>query len=205
MNIWLTMFGKQVFVWGLAVITTTFLFLVMKVMVTGQQYKIEDAFGGISVDFLRLERDEDINSKNRLERPARQEAEPPPPPPQLDSIDRPDIELSQFMDTGFEMELGLNLDAPIDGDALVIVRVLPRYPNRALSRGIEGWVLLEFAINELGRAVDPIIIDAEPANVFDRSAITAVKKWKYRPKIENGRAVIRPGVRQLISFDIIEE
>ena len=33
---------------------------------------------------------------------------------------------------------GMNLNAPVDGDALAIVRVLPRYPSRALSRGIEG-------------------------------------------------------------------
>ena len=57
----------------------------------------------------------------------------------------------------------LNLNAPVDGDTLAIVRVLPRYPSRALSRGIEGWVLLEFAIDELGLAVNPVVIESEPA------------------------------------------
>ena len=45
------------------------------------------------------------------------------------------------MDADFGLSMGLNLNAPVDGDALAIVRVLPRYPNRALSRGIEEFNL----------------------------------------------------------------
>jgi protein TonB len=71
-----------------------------------------------------------------------------------------------------------------------------------LSRGIEGWVLLEFAISPLGQAIEPSVIDADPKGTFDRAAINAVKRWKYRPMVENGKAAVRPGVRQLISFQI---
>ena len=109
------------------------------------------------------------------------------------------------MNTDFGLALGgLNLDAPVNGDALAIVRVLQRYPSRALSRGIEGWVLLEFTINELGQAVDLQVIEADPKGMFDRAAVTAIQKWKYRPKMQDGRASSRPGVRQLISFSISE-
>ena len=88
---------------------------------------------------------------------------------------------------------------------MAIVRVLPRYPNRALSRGIEGWVLLEFTISPIGQAMNPVVIDSDPAGIFDRSAINAVRKWKYRPKTEEGRAVPRPGVRQMITFQISKD
>jgi protein TonB len=98
----------------------------------------------------------------------------------------------------------MNLNAPVDGDTLAIVRVLPRYPNRALSRGIEGWVLLEFTIDQLGQAVDLAVIEADPKGMFDRAALNAIKKWKYRPKMQDGRPTMRPGVRQLISFNIAE-
>ena len=97
---------------------------------------------------------------------------------------------------------GMNLNAPVDGDALAIVRVLPRYPSRALNRGIEGWVLLEFAINELGQAIEPVVVGADPKGVFDRSAINAIKKWKYRPMMEDGKPAVRLGVRQLVSYNI---
>lgn len=193
---------KLIPIWGLAIVTTMALFLIMKVMVTGQDYKIEEAGANITIDFVRLQRDEDVNAKQRAaKRPARQEPEPPPPPPQLDNIEKPNIDDANATDVDFTLD-GLNLDVPVDGDALAIVRVLPRYPNRALSRGIEGWVLLEFTISAIGQAISPIIIEAQPAGIFNRAAINAVKKWKYRPKTENGRAVQRPGVRQLISFAI---
>lgn len=189
---------------GLALVTTVALFLVMKVLVTGQDFEVEEALASIAIDFVRVERDEDVNEKSRdLKRPSKQEPEEPPPPPKLDQVKRPNMDKAStsanFDDFGLA---GMNLNAPVDGDALAIVRVLPQYPRRALSRNIEGWVLLEFTISELGVAVNPIVVDSEPSGIFDSAAINAVKKWKYRPMMDGGRAVPRPGVRQLISFQI---
>jgi len=199
----LTLSVKQIPLWVLACVTTVALFLVMKIMITGQDYRIEELAASITIDFVRLEREEDVNTKDRVKRPSRQEPEPPPPPPQLNQRTKPNID-DASIDADFGLDFGSGFNAPVDGDALAIVRVLPRYPNRALSRGIEGWVLLEFTINALGQAIEPIVIDAEPPGTFDRAAINAVKKWKYRPKTEDGRAVPRPGVRQLISFNIAD-
>ena len=190
----------------LAAGVTIGLFLVMKVLVTGQEYKIEDELASIGIDFVRVERDEESQTKNRaLKRPSKVEPEEPPPPPKLPQPNRPNVDkASMSADMGAFDLAGLNLNAPVDGDTLAIVRVLPRYPSRALSRGIEGWVLLEFAIDELGLAVNPVVIESEPPGIFDRAATSAVKRWKYRPMIEDGRPRMRPGVRQLISFEIAE-
>ena len=188
-----------------ALVTTIALFLTMKVLVTGRDYEIEKELATVGIDFVRVERDEDVNTKDRaLKRPSQQQPEEPPPPPKLQQTQRPNMDKAT-MSADFGLGLaGMNLNAPVDGDALAIVRVLPRYPSRALSRGIEGWVLLEFAINELGQAIEPLVVDADPKGVFDRSAINAIKKWKYRPMMENGKPAVRPGVRQLISFNIAE-
>lgn len=190
---------------ALAVVTTIVLFLTMKVLVTGRDYEIEQELATIGIDFVRVERDEEVNTKDRaMKRPSQQKPEEPPPPPKLQQTQRPNVDkASMSADFGFGLN-GMNLNAPVDGDALAIVRVLPRYPNRALSRGIEGWVLLEFAINELGQAIEPLVVDADPKGVFDRAAINAVRKWKYRPMMEDGKPAIRPGVRQLISFNIAD-
>lgn len=191
---------------ALAVLTTVALFLTMKVLVTGQDYEIEEELAAIGIDFVRVERDEDVNTKDRaLKRPSQQKPDEPPPPPKLTQTSRPNMDKASMSAdlSGFDMG-GMNLDAPVDGDALAIVRVLPRYPSRALSRGVEGWVLLEFAIDELGQAIEPIIVDADPKGMFGRAAISAVKKWKYRPMIEDGRPAVRYGVRQLISFQIAQ-
>ena len=190
----------------LAAGVTIALFLVMKVLVTGQEYKIEEEFASIGINFVRIERDEESQTKDRaLKRPSKVEPEEPPPPPKLTQPNRPNVDkASMSADMGAFNLAGLNLNAPVDGDTLAIVRVLPRYPSRALSRGIEGWVLLEFAIDELGLAVNPVVIESEPSGIFDRAATSAVKRWKYRPMIEDGRPRMRPGVRQLISFEIAE-
>lgn len=190
----------------LAIVTTIVLFLTMKVLVTGRDYEIEQEAASIGIDFVRVKRDEDVNTKDRaMKRPSQQKPDEPPPPPKLEPTQRPNADkASMNLDLGQFGLTGMNLNAPVDGDALAIVRVLPRYPSRALNRGIEGWVLLEFAINELGQAVELVVVEADPKGVFDRSAMTAIKKWKYRPMMEDGKPAIRPGVRQLISFNIAE-
>ena len=202
----MTVYSRLMGVVLLAAGVTIALFLVMKVLVTGQEYKIEEELASIGIDFVRVERDEESQTKDRaLKRPSKVEPEEPPPPPKLPQPNRPNVDkASMSADMGAFDLAGLNLNAPVDGDTLAIVRVLPRYPSRALSRGIEGWVLLEFAIDELGLAVNPVVIESEPPGIFDRAATSAVKRWKYRPMIEDGRPRMRPGVRQLISFEIAE-
>ena len=200
----MTVYSRMMSVVLLAAGVTMGLFLVMKVLVTGQEYEIEEELAAIGIDFVRVERDEESQTKDRaLKRPSKVEPEEPPPPPKLTQPNRPNIDkASMSADLGAFDLAGLNLNAPVDGDTLAIVRVLPRYPSRALSRGIEGWVLMEFAIDELGLAVNPVVIESEPPSIFDRAALSAVKRWKYRPMIEDGRPRMRPGVRQLISFEI---
>ena len=200
----MTVYSRMMGVVLLAAGVTIGLFLIMKVLVTGQEYEIEDELASIGIDFVRVERDEESQTKDRaLKRPSKVEPEEPPPPPKLTQPNRPNVDkASMSADMGAFDLAGLNLNAPVDGDTLAIVRVLPRYPSRALSRGIEGWVLLEFAIDELGLAVNPVVIESEPPGIFDRAATSAVKRWKYRPMIEDGRPRMRPGVRQLISFEI---
>ncbi len=202
----MTVYSRMMGVVLLAAGVTIGLFLIMKVLVTGQEYEIEEELASIGIDFVRVERDEDSQTKDRaLKRPSKVEPEEPPPPPKLTQPNRPNVDkASMSADMGAFDLAGLNLNAPVDGDTLAIVRVLPRYPSRALSRGIEGWVLLEFAIDELGLAVNPVVIESEPRGIFDRAATSAVKRWKYRPMIEEGRPRMRPGVRQLISFEIAE-
>jgi protein TonB len=200
----ITVYSRMMGVVLLAAGVTIGLFLIMKVLVTGQEYEIEEELASIGIDFVRVERDEESQTKDRaLKRPSKVEPEEPPPPPKLTQPNRPNVDkASMSADMGAFDLAGLNLNAPVDGDTLAIVRVLPRYPSRALSRGIEGWVLLEFAIDELGLAVNPVVIESEPPGIFDRAATSAVKRWKYRPMIEDGRPRMRPGVRQLISFEI---
>ncbi len=89
-----------------------------------------------------------------------------------------------------------------DRDEMPLVRVEPVYPERALSRGIEGWVLVEFTITAAGTTTDVRAVESQPPGVFDASGIKAVQSWKYTPKVEGGSAVDRRGMRVLLSFKV---
>ena len=86
-----------------------------------------------------------------------------------------------------------------------LVRVDPEYPPRAKQQGIEGWVELEFTISPAGTVQDAVVIGSNPAYVFDRAALRAVRKWRYNPKIEGGVAVARKGVQVRLRFEIPRE
>ncbi len=60
-----------------------------------------------------------------------------------------------------------------------ITRETPAYPFGALSRGIEGWVLLEYTVDPRGRVVAPRVLEASPPGVFERAALSALSRWRY--------------------------
>ena len=89
-----------------------------------------------------------------------------------------------------------------DGDLARILAVAPEYPRRPLVQGVEGWVLLEFTVDEIGRVVMPRVVESTPEGVFNTAALRALKRYKYRPRIVNGSPVKVEGVRQLITFEL---
>jgi len=88
-----------------------------------------------------------------------------------------------------------------DSDVVPIVRIEPRYPREALLRGLEGWVQVEFTIDEDGRVSDAVVVAAEPKRIFDRSAVQAILRWKFKPRIVDGRPVDRRA-SQIIEFKL---
>ena len=87
---------------------------------------------------------------------------------------------------------------------LPITRVNPEYPIRALTRGIEGYVVLEFDVTKTGTVRDPVVIDAKPPGIFNRSAINAALRYKYKPKVDNGEPIDVTGVKTRITFEIAD-
>ena len=89
-----------------------------------------------------------------------------------------------------------------DGEATPIVRIDPKYPPQAARDGREGWVRLSFTINEVGGVDDIEVIEAEPKRVFDREARRALRKWKYKPKIVDGKAVKQTNMFVQLDFKL---
>ena len=61
-------------------------------------------------------------------------------------------------------------------------------------------VEVEFTISRAGTVKDPRVVAYEPSTIFNKAALRAIKKWKYNPKIENGKAVEQPGIAVRLRF-----
>ncbi len=81
-----------------------------------------------------------------------------------------------------------------------IYKKSPVYPRRAIVRGIEGYVLLEFTVTREGGIRDPKVIDANPPRIFDQAALDAVGQFRYIPRVVNGEPVEVDGVTNRIAF-----
>jgi protein TonB len=77
----------------------------------------------------------------------------------------------------------------VNSGVVALERIQPKYPARAISRHIEGKVTLEFTISTTGSVVNPLVVSAQPPDVFDEAALQAIRKWKFKQKIVNGNAV----------------
>jgi protein TonB len=59
----------------------------------------------------------------------------------------------------------------------------PEYPDDARRAGTEGWVRLEFTVNESGQVRDIVVVGAEPSGVFEDAASAALERWRFRPPV----------------------
>ncbi len=192
----------------LAIFVTFGLFYLMQALILGKDMKLDEA-SGTMVDFIRLKKESEVETKKR-KMPDKKEPEEPPPPPDL-SVARSNKPSQEMGDMVFAIDVDVDVGATSisiaasDSDVIPVVRVSPQYPLRASERGIEGWVAVEFTISKLGTVKDPHVIGSHPSSIFDRSALKAIRKWKYNPKIEDGEPVERPGVKVKLTFDLSDK
>lgn len=89
-----------------------------------------------------------------------------------------------------------------DGEMLPLVNVTPTYPTRAASRGIEGWCQVSFTVTETGGVRDVVVVDAEPPEIFDTASIRAAEKFKFQPKVVDGKGVEVPNVQYVFRYQL---
>ncbi len=192
-----------------ALIITFGLFTIMQSLVARGTGGLSEKRDRAVIDLVRLSRQEKTETKKR-EKPKRNLQQPQSHVPMaVSKSSSPVKQAIKIPNATFRPELALaggpSLGAGgADADVMPLVRVNPRYPPRAQARGVEGWVYLEFTITPAGTTTDIVVLDSDPKGYFERAAVNAVKKYKYKPRVEGGKAVARPGVQIVLSFDIAE-
>ena len=187
----------------LGVVITTALFYIMSTLIITGKSALTEGGAAKIVDFVRIKQDDVVNRRQRkVEKPEKPQAPPPAmPKPQLDRL-----KVANNSNMGVSFNPSINVQATTfqagEGDYLPIVKVQPIYPRRALSRGIEGYVIVEFMVTKLGTTQDIKVVEAQPPGYFERAAIKAAQKFKYKPKVINGEPVDVAGVRNIIRFEM---
>jgi len=185
---------------GLALTGAVFWFL--WVLITGGTSNVE-LRPAVRIDFTPLKHDSATESKrDRVERPKPQQV-PEMPDMARTNFDAGESNANFNMSVAGDVSMGnITVSGGSDRDIMPLVRIPPEYPRRAMSRGIEGWVMFEFTITPAGTVSDVKVIDSEPKGLFEDAATKAILRWKYNPKVEEGRAVERRGVRTILRFEL---
>lgn len=191
-----------------AAFVTIGLFYLMQSLISGGEGAMSEPPQGSVLDFVRAPEPEQVQEKERKpERPPEPE-EPPEqlPQPQMnnDIVDAnagSGYNFSADVSSGADIGNGLSLQAS-DGEYLPIVKVQAAYPRRALQRGIEGYVVVEFTVTKQGSVRNPVVIEAQPEGIFDEAAMDAVLKFKYKPRVIDGEPVEVDGVRNRMTFEM---
>ena len=201
------MIGRYIFSIFVGSVITLSLIFVMHLLIEHAEDAISKEGTKHQLDFVRVKRNETLNTEDYTpEKPPKPPEVPPEVPPQDTDVVDPNAPTIRIPapDIATNMDIGgpggMNI---AEGDYLPIVRVAPVYPARALSRGVEGYVDMMFTVTETGTVKDPVVTFST-SSLFDRAATRAVLKFKYKPRVVDGVPVEVQGVTTRIRF-MLEE
>ncbi len=191
----------------LALAANLVLFLVMPALIAvhPEEYEGEELEQLVTLTRVRQEQKIEKKEENPPE-PPKEQPRPPSPPKNL-AMQRPKLslpfELNQRLpaipgglalppiDTSLPQAAlsGIFSVGDLDGQLVPLAQFPPTYPYGAKRRQVEGWVKLQFVVNERGMVEDIRVIAAEPKGVFESAARQAVSRWRFKPGTIGGSPV----------------
>ena len=87
-----------------------------------------------------------------------------------------------------------------EGEALPMFIMQPLYPVFKDGVKPQGWVLLQFDVNSTGKVENAKVVESLPARLFDKVSLDVAKKWRFKPKFENGKRIKQSNTRARLVF-----
>jgi len=189
-----------------AVVVTLSLLLLMHLLIESNMREPEESQEFKIPEITMPERE--ITAEYDTQKPNKPD-EPDEPPPDLPEpeFDAPDLDAKISFSPnvgGVKVSIAGIGGFGGDGDYLPIVKVAPKYPSRAMSRGLSGYCTVEYTVTKTGETANIEVVDC-PESVFASASVKAAKKFKYKPKVIDGEAIEVPGVRNKFTFQLAEE
>lgn len=195
-----------------AAIITISLYLIMQHMVNRSADRDKDQDDLPSIDFTKVKLEQEAKEISR------RIPKKPPPPKEPPKVQKMNVTQEQQVSSPMPMMNMPNLDVAAngtgpflgavgsvdmneEGGVIPIVRIAPQYPRKALMAKIEGWVKVRFTITPGGTVTNPQVVDAKPKRMFDRAALNAIRKFKFKAKVVNGQKVEQIAT-QTIEFEL---
>lgn len=192
---------------GVAVGVTCLITLGMAAMIK-QDFTPEEKAEGLILDINPVQID--IPAPPEREKPQQvKRVETPPPPPRIEQAEAQEPTIEIITMTGgipddYEMP-DLPQNNPVitvsDRDVQPLVRIAPIMPPRADK---SGHCNVRFNVSAQGVPYD-VQATYCTQSLFERATVKSVSKWKYRPKIVNGRAVAMTGVENIVRYRLTDE
>ena len=188
-----------------ALIVTALIFVLLATVIQQDQNVELDESATVEINVTRQLQDTQTQNAEDFQRPVLDQ--PPPPPPNLvDTNFTPNMDpvIGELPDLGnVELDIGSSFNP--DRDAQPIVRIPPQYPQQCMNRASTLEVVtVEFDVTPEGTVVNINVVDSTNS-CLNRAATRAVGRWRYNPKIVDGVAQPRFGVRTALDFRLAED
>ncbi len=195
----------------LAAIVTMAAFFLMQKLISETAGERESPESPPGIRFVNIDIEAEIQRRQRRK--------PEPPPPSQPPPSHPDLQIAEVQQQRLQIPrldlpkfnsglasgppvLGtLGFDRSAEGEVIPLARFQPQYPREALMSATEGYVIVEFTITETGAVRNPRVVESRPPRLFDREALRAIMRWKFKPRVVDGVAIERRA-RQKLEFNL---
>lgn len=207
-------------VWLPAIIVTALITTVMVILVTSPQAKLQTKDNSDPLNFIRVKQQEVVKTRE-----FKTEKSTPPRAPVAPALDvaatsqnvqiekipvklaaLPEGHVSVNAGFGFGLGTGMQVGNFQETEYLPLVKIAPAYPQSGLNYNIEGYCTVEFTVTPKGTTRDIRVLEDQCTHaIFMRPSIMAAKKFRYQPRIVDGKAIEVHGIVNRFNYTIVKK